>query len=80
MMTDGAFESLPAVARSGVQTNKPQSEAIAGNLDWDTPDDPDNPRNWPSWQRILHSAVPAFWSFGLYVMAHIRPDPADPAS
>ncbi|KAF1992969.1 MFS general substrate transporter, partial [Amniculicola lignicola CBS 123094] len=37
------------------------------DLDWDSPEDPDNPRNWPLWQRILHSAIPALWSFGLNV-------------
>ncbi|KAF2967062.1 hypothetical protein GQX73_g6515 [Xylaria multiplex] len=43
----------------------PKQETLASDLDWDIPDDPDNPRNWPLWQRILHSAIPAVWSFGL---------------
>ncbi|KAK5997933.1 Polyamine transporter 4 [Cladobotryum mycophilum] len=38
---------------------------IIGALDWDGPDDPDNPMNWPSWKKILHSAIPAIYSFGL---------------
>ncbi|KAI0485251.1 major facilitator superfamily domain-containing protein [Xylariaceae sp. FL0804] len=42
-----------------------EREKLAGDLDWDTPDDPENPRNWPLWQKILHTAVPALWSFGL---------------
>ncbi|KAI3394367.1 hypothetical protein diail_2833, partial [Diaporthe ilicicola] len=48
-----------------LETNSPKAEALAGDLDWDRPDDPENPRNWPLWQRILHSAIPAVWSFGL---------------
>lgn len=57
----------------GLKTNPPGTEALAGDLDWERPDDPDNPRNWPLWQRILHSAIPALWSFGLYA-AERRPD------
>lgn len=52
-----------------LKTNPPEREILASDLDWDRPDDPDNPRNWPLWQRILHSAIPAVWSFGLYAAA-----------
>ncbi|KAF2730702.1 putative polyamine transporter 4 [Polyplosphaeria fusca] len=50
-----------------LEAGLPKTEALAGDLDWDGPEDPDNPRNWPSWQRILHTAIPAFWTFGLCV-------------
>lgn len=31
--------------------------------DWNGPDDPDNPRNWPLWQRVYHTTVPALFAF-----------------
>ena len=33
--------------------------------DWTGPDDPENPLNWPMWQRVYHTTLPAF--FGLSV-------------
>ena len=45
-------------------------------LDWDGPDDKDDPHNWPIWKKVFHSAIPAIYSFGLYVPvynSHIRP-------
>ena len=39
------------------------------SLDWDGPNDVDNPRNWPKWKKIFHSAIPAIYSFGLYVQS-----------
>ena len=33
--------------------------------DWTGPDDPENPLNWPLWQRIYHTTVPGL--FGLAV-------------
>ena len=31
--------------------------------DWNGPDDPENPMNWPLWQRIYHTTVPALFGF-----------------
>jgi hypothetical protein len=39
--------------------------SIAKDLDWDGPDDPGNPYNWPVWQRVFHSAMPALYCFVL---------------
>lgn len=33
--------------------------------DWNGPDDPENPHNWPAWKRIYHTVIPAL--FGLAV-------------
>ncbi|KFA63050.1 hypothetical protein S40285_06401 [Stachybotrys chlorohalonatus IBT 40285] len=44
-----------------------EEDAAADCDDWDGPDDPENPRNWPLSTRILHSAVPAVYAFGLTV-------------
>ncbi|KAF2799242.1 hypothetical protein K505DRAFT_346061 [Melanomma pulvis-pyrius CBS 109.77] len=58
-----------------LNTSPPEREALAGDLDWDSPGDCGNPRNWPLWQRILHSAVPAVRSFGLCVAPNHHSDP-----
>ncbi|WAO97056.1 MFS domain-containing protein [Fusarium falciforme] len=34
-------------------------------LDWDGPNDPDNPMNWPTGKKILHTAIPALYTFAL---------------
>jgi len=31
--------------------------------DWNGPEDPENPMNWPLWQRIYHTTVPALFGF-----------------
>ena len=33
--------------------------------DWTGPDDPENPRNWPRWQRVYHTTVPALFCFAV---------------
>jgi len=60
--------TLQSNEEEGLNANPPKTEALVDDLDWDTPDDPENPRNWPLWQRIFHSAIPAVWSFGLYAV------------
>jgi hypothetical protein len=39
--------------RQGEKDDKPQSleEDI---VDWDSPIDPENPRNWPKWKKKMH--------------------------
>ena len=32
-------------------------------LDWTGPDDPENPRNWPLWQKIYHTIIPGLFAF-----------------
>ena len=32
-------------------------------LDWDGPDDPENPHNWKLWSRIYHTIIPALFAF-----------------
>ncbi|KAI2601820.1 MFS general substrate transporter [Hypoxylon sp. NC1633] len=62
---DHNFQSQSNEGQLKTTSNSPERETIAGGLDWDGPGDPENPRNWPLWQRSLHSAIPALWSFGL---------------
>jgi hypothetical protein len=35
--------------------------------DWDGPDDPLNPQNWPNAKRYYHTCAPAFMCFVAYV-------------
>jgi hypothetical protein len=39
------------------------SEAPVAALDWDSPEDPGNPKNWPRWKRIFHTSIPALFGF-----------------
>jgi hypothetical protein len=34
-------------------------------------DDPINPKRWPLWKRIFHTAVPAVYAFILYVVCQL---------
>ncbi len=33
--------------------------------DWTGPDDPENPMNWPLWQRVYHTTVPGLFGFAV---------------
>lgn len=43
----------------GEQTRQPRVD------DWDGPDDPEHPHNWPMWLRIYHAVVPALFGFAV---------------
>ncbi|MCJ1351239.1 MAG: hypothetical protein MMC33_001222 [Icmadophila ericetorum] len=53
-----------AVAITDKESND-SFELTQNPSDWDGPDDVDNPRNWPTWKKVFHSAIPAIYSFGL---------------
>lgn len=38
-------------------------------LDWDEEKDPENPMNWSMWKKVIHTAIPAIYTFGLYVIS-----------
>jgi hypothetical protein len=42
-----------------MKTATEMSRAVRGELDWESPTDPANPQNWPLWQRIFATTVPA---------------------
>jgi hypothetical protein len=44
-------------------------ERITSNtaLDWNGPNDPENPLNWSKWKRFYHVVPPAIISFTAYV-------------
>jgi hypothetical protein len=33
--------------------------------DWNGPDDPDNPHNWPLWLRLYHATTPGLFGFAV---------------
>ena len=51
----------PAISEDGrgdQQSSEPDQTAIEQEtkdnvVDWDGPDDPQNPRNWPAWKRMI---------------------------
>jgi len=44
------------------QKNEPDAQ-IPPVDDWDGPDDPENPWNWPTWKRCYHTFIPAGIAF-----------------
>jgi hypothetical protein len=42
------------------------------DLDWEGDDDLENPRNWPVWKKVIHTAIPAIYTFGLYVASYLQ--------
>lgn len=52
------FNTEPAVEMNGTGV-----ETRTSVLEWDGPNDPDNPINWPKWQRRWHIVPPAVISF-----------------
>jgi hypothetical protein len=46
----------PSVSSNDLKAQEPA-------LDWDSPEDTGNPRNWPTWKRVYHTSIPAFYGF-----------------
>jgi hypothetical protein len=53
--------SISSAGSDSLNAHKQQPPAAA--LDWDGPDDPGNPHNWPKWKRIYHTIIPAAIAF-----------------
>ncbi|KAJ4983472.1 Polyamine transporter 4-like protein 1 [Stagonosporopsis vannaccii] len=49
------------------QTPTTPSPSAPPALDWDGPNDPDNPHNWPLWQRVYHATTPGLFGFAVQV-------------
>lgn len=47
---------------SGVSAHEP-ARKIKTAVDWDGPDDPGNPMNWPIWKRGYHTLAIGVWAF-----------------
>lgn len=49
------------------QSSSPLALPRKDQLDWDGPDDAENPRNWSFAQRVFQTAPPALFSLIVYV-------------
>lgn len=52
---ESAQEKLAVSSEDGhhdQQSSKPDEKTNDNVVDWDRPDDPQNPRNWPAWKRM----------------------------
>jgi hypothetical protein len=64
---------IPSVAKekdvSEEQTSSPTSDSDVGSgkgpifSEWGSSDDAGNPRNWPTWKKVFHTAIPALYGF-----------------
>ncbi|KAF3931922.1 hypothetical protein ABW20_dc0100804 [Dactylellina cionopaga] len=66
--SSGSETAFPAIMNDmDVEDQKKEEPAAAppppGALDWDGPDDEDNPRNWPFIDRVFQTLPPAMFSF-----------------
>jgi hypothetical protein len=50
---------------AGIPSNENDIEAGKASMfsDWESPDDPGNPRNWSFRKRVFHTAIPALYGF-----------------
>ena len=76
---DAAERGLETTVADGPEApEKPNTlQRTVTAQDWTGPDDPENPRNWPMWQRVYHTTVPALFclavTFGtsIYTPGHL---------
>ncbi|KAH8711800.1 major facilitator superfamily domain-containing protein [Phaeosphaeriaceae sp. PMI808] len=55
--------ALPDIERLGVSDTT--TTPSINFSDWNGPDDPENPHNWPTWQRFYHAIAPASLGFAV---------------
>jgi hypothetical protein len=53
----------PALEKPQPDVEKATPNTAPSSMDWDGPDDLDNPLNWPAWKRHYHIVPPAAISF-----------------
>jgi hypothetical protein len=41
-------------------------------LEWDGPNDQENPQNWSVGNKVFHTAIPAIYTFALYVLLFVN--------
>jgi hypothetical protein len=59
--------SQEANSSQDVETKPPTPQQNTSVTDWNGPDDPDNPHNWSTWNRVYHATIPALFGFAVYV-------------
>ena len=55
--------SSPASDNDDPEKGIEQQRTALNPTDWNGPDDPQNPQNWPAWIRYCHVVPPALISF-----------------
>ena len=55
---------------SNSDTPQNQTDMLVAKIqtaqDWDGPDDPEDPLNWPIWKKVYHTAMVGFLCFTMY--------------
>lgn len=70
---------MPTPASDKMTPGTPQDaekaipQSLPSATDWNGPDDPENPLNWPAWRRHYQVIPPAFISFAAYVQLPFLP-------
>lgn len=49
----GELKKAPDVEKSLRSSTDGRTAPDLNEVDWDGPDDPHNPRNWPTWRRAM---------------------------
>ena len=57
----------PVDGNNDLEKGKVAEKAPVAVTDWNGPEDPDNPLNWPAWKRYFHIFPPAIIAFSAYV-------------
>ncbi|THV48324.1 hypothetical protein BGAL_0255g00100 [Botrytis galanthina] len=60
---DGTPKSPPVDTTTGKDVESQDQRIVVPPLQWNGPDDPDNPLNWPVWKKNVHVFTPALISF-----------------
>lgn len=55
------LEKVSTAHKEELNTKEPHSQA--NSLDWDGPEDTDNPKTWSLKKRIFHSVIPGLFNF-----------------
>ena len=67
MATKEVIDKADSLSTDMTDTEKQAaaSASLPAAPDWDGPNDPDNPHNWPLWLRIYHATTPGFFGFAV---------------
>ncbi|CAN9373587.1 unnamed protein product [Alternaria alternata] len=75
---DSDFEHQPPGQTANISEEQRASDRVAdkdesrtlpvSSLDWNGPDDPDNPHNWSIWKAAYHTTIPAVFGFAVPVV------------
>jgi hypothetical protein len=50
---------------TGLEKSYPTLPLETNVIDWNGPDDPDNPQNWPRWLKVFHATMPGLFGFAV---------------